>query len=125
MNPGPRSQWRQCKKYCKATDKVVKCQECSKCFHVSCANLSEKELGSEKETWYYKDCKAEFGLCSDDVLNNHKAVQCDKINVKCGFTMTALSTLISSMKPCKIQAVPGFVQNVNFSISLTHSFLSN
>ena len=28
-------------------------------------------------------------------------------NVKCGFTMTALSSLISSMKPCKIQAVPG------------------
>ena len=78
MNPGPRSQCRKCKKYCKATDKVVKCQECSKCFHVSCANLSEKELGSEKETWYCKDCKAECGLCSGDVLNNHKAVQCDK-----------------------------------------------
>ena len=62
MNPGPRSQCRQCKKYCKATDKVVKCQECSKCFHMSCANLSEKELGSEKETWYCKDCKAECGL---------------------------------------------------------------
>ena len=68
----------QCKKYCKVTDKVVKCQECSKRFHVSCANLSEKELGSEKETWYCKDCKAECGLCSGDVLNDHKAVQCDK-----------------------------------------------
>ena len=45
---------------------------------MSCANLSEKELGSEKETWYCKDCKAECGLCSGDVLNNHKAVQCDK-----------------------------------------------
>ena len=65
-------------KYCKATDKVVKYQECSKCFHVSCANLSKKELGSEKETWYCKDCKAECGLCSGDVLNNNKAVQCDK-----------------------------------------------
>ena len=80
MKQGPRYQCRQCKKYCKATDKVVKCQECSKCFHVSCANLSEKELGSEKETWYCKDCKAECGLCSGDVLNkcNHKAIQCDK-----------------------------------------------
>ena len=29
MNPGPRSQCRQCEKYCKATDKIVKCQECS------------------------------------------------------------------------------------------------
>ena len=39
-------------------------------------------------------------------------------NVKCGFTMTALSSLISGMKPCKIQAVPGFVRNVfNFSDS--------
>ena len=65
-------------KHCKATDKVVKCQECNKCFHVSCAKLSEKELGSEKETWYCKDCKAECGLCNGDVLNNHKAVQCDK-----------------------------------------------
>ena len=37
MNPGPRSQCRQCKKYCKATEKVVKCEECRKCFHVSCA----------------------------------------------------------------------------------------
>ena len=74
MNPGPRSQCRQCKKYCKATDKVVKGQECSKCFHVSCANLSGKEFGSEKETWYCKDCKAECGLCSGDVLNNHKGV---------------------------------------------------
>ena len=78
MNPGPRYQCRQCKKYCKATDKVVKCQECSKCFHVSRANLSEKELGSEKETWYCKDCKAECGLCCVDVLNNHTAVQFDK-----------------------------------------------
>ena len=44
MNPGPRAQCRQCKKYCKATDKTAKCEECRKCFHVSCANLSEKEL---------------------------------------------------------------------------------
>ena len=78
MNPGPRSQCCQCQKNCKATIKVVKCQECNKYFHVLCANPSEKELGSEKETLYCKDCKAECGLCSGDVLNNHKAVQCDK-----------------------------------------------
>ena len=29
------------------------------------------------------------------------------------------------VKPCKIQAVPGFARNVNFSTSQTHSFLSN
>ena len=52
MNPGPRSQCRQCKKYCKATDKTVKCKECRKCIHVSRANLSERELselGSKNE----------------------------------------------------------------------------
>ena len=27
-----------------STDKVVKCEECRKYFHASCANLSEKEL---------------------------------------------------------------------------------
>ena len=110
-------------KYCKATDKFVKCQECSKCFHMSCVNLSEKELGSEKETWYCKDSKAECGPCNGDVLNNHKAVQCDTcemwVHNDCSFV------LISSMKPCKIQAVPGFVQNENFSTSQTHFFLSN
>ena len=57
MNPGPRSQCHQCKKYCKATDKVVKCQVCSKYFHVSCAYLSEKELGSEIELGIAKTAK--------------------------------------------------------------------
>ena len=33
MNPGPRSQFRLCKKYCKASEKSVKCEECEKCFH--------------------------------------------------------------------------------------------
>ena len=112
-----------CKKYCKATDKVVKCQECSKCFHVSCANLSEKELGSEKETWYCEDCKAECGLCSGDVLNNRKAVQCDKwemwVHNDCSFVTDF------QYETMQIQAVPGFVQNMNFSTSQTHSFLSN
>ena len=79
---------------------------------MSCANLSEKELGSEKETWYCKDCKAECGLCSGDVLNNHKAVQCDKCEMWVH-------------NDYAIQAVPGFVRNVNFSTSRTHSFLSN
>ena len=44
MNPGPRSHCRRCKQYCKATYKVIKCEECRKCFHASCANLSEKVL---------------------------------------------------------------------------------
>ena len=35
--------------------------------------------------------------------------------VRCGFTMDALSLQNLSMKLCKIQTVPGFAQNVNFS----------
>ena len=35
MNPGPRSQCRLCKKYCKASEKLVKCEECEKRFHTS------------------------------------------------------------------------------------------
>ena len=92
MNPGrPRSQCRQCKKYCKATDIVVMCEECRKCFHASCAKLSEKELelGSDNGSWYCKDCKAECGLCTGAVLNDYKAVQCDKcemrVHIECSF----------------------------------------
>ena len=44
MNPGPRSQCRLCKKYCKASEKSVKCEECEKRFHTSCISLDEKEL---------------------------------------------------------------------------------
>ena len=81
MNPGPRFLCRLCKKYCKATDKFVTCNDCEKRFHATCANPSEKELSSlenENEPWYCSDCKADCGLCSGAVLNSHKAVQCDK-----------------------------------------------
>ena len=44
MNLGPRSQCRLCKKYCKASEKSVKCEECEKRFHTSCISLDEKEL---------------------------------------------------------------------------------
>ena len=44
MNPGPRSQCRLCKKYCKASEKSVKCEECEKRFHTSCISLDEKKL---------------------------------------------------------------------------------
>ena len=81
MNPGPRSQCRLCKKYCKASEKSVKCEECEKRFHTSCISLDEKEL-LELElgngSWYCTNCKADCGLCSGAVLYGHKAVQCDK-----------------------------------------------
>ena len=41
MNPGPRFQCRLCKKYCKASDKVIGCEDCEKRFHASCAKLGD------------------------------------------------------------------------------------
>ena len=79
--PGPRSQCRHCHKYCKASEKSVKCEECEKRFHTSCINLDEKkllELDSGNGSWYCTNCKADCGLCSGAVLYGHKAVQCDK-----------------------------------------------
>ena len=71
MNPGPRFQCRLCKKYCKASDKVVECEDCEKCFHASCAKLGDNELlklESGNGSWYYTNCKADCGLCSGAVL---------------------------------------------------------
>ena len=42
--------------------------------------------------------------------------------MRCGFTMDALSSQNLSMRLCKIQIVPGFAQNVNFSIFPICSF---
>ena len=39
MNPGPRFQCRTCKKYCKAAEKAVKCEDCEKRFHASSSRL--------------------------------------------------------------------------------------
>ena len=81
MNPGPRSLCRLCKKYCKASEKSVKCEECEKHFNSSCINFDEKELlelESGNGSWYCTNCKADCGICSGAVLYGHKAVQCDK-----------------------------------------------
>lgn len=84
MNPGPKSQCRLWKKYCKATDKYINCEECNNCFHASCANLGESELlelESVNGSWYCTGCKSDCGLCSGVVLYGHKAVQCDKYEI--------------------------------------------
>ena len=81
MNQGPRSLCRLCKKYCKALEKSVKCEECEKRFPTSCINLDEKELmelESGNGSWYCTNWKADCGLCSGAILYGHKAVQCDK-----------------------------------------------
>ena len=121
MNPGPRSQCRLCKKYCKASEKSVKCEECEKRFHTSCISLDEKELlelESGNGSWYCTNCKADCGLCSGAVLYGHKAVQCDKcemwIHNKCSLITE------SEFDSVEKQAAPGFVQNVTFLTFRTH-----
>ena len=44
INPGPRFQGGLCKKYCKASDRLLECEECEKRFHASCSNLADDEL---------------------------------------------------------------------------------
>ena len=92
MNPGPRFQCGLCKKYCKASDRLLECEECEKRFHASCSNLSDNELvriESGDGAWYCTNCKADCGLCSGAVLKGHKAVRCDScdmwIHNECSF----------------------------------------
>ena len=62
MNPGPRFQCGLCKKYCKASDRLLECEECEKRFHASCSNLGDDELlriESGDGAWYCTNCKAD------------------------------------------------------------------
>ena len=72
------------KKYCKASDRLLECDECEKRFHTSCSNLGDNELlriESGDRAWYCADCKADCGLCSGAVLKGHKALQCDNCDM--------------------------------------------
>ena len=101
LSAGPRFQCRLCKKYCKASDKVIECEDCEKRFQASCAKLGDNELlklESRNGSWYCKNCKADCGLCSGAVLKDHKAVQCDNcemwVHNGCSFiTETLYETL--------------------------------
>ena len=44
MNQGPRFQCGLCKTYCKASDRLLECEECEKRFHASCSNFGDNEL---------------------------------------------------------------------------------
>ena len=94
MNPGPRFQCGLCKKYCKASDRLLECEECGKRFHALQAQTlvttnSFKRIVSGDGAWYCTNCKADCGLCSGAVLRGHKAVQCDScymwIHNECSF----------------------------------------
>ena len=80
----PRFQCGLCKKYCKASDRLLECEECEKRFHASCLNLSDNELlriESGYGAWYCTNCKADCGLCSGAVLKGHKAVRFDSCDM--------------------------------------------
>ena len=120
MNTGPRFQCRTCKKYCKAAEKAVKCEDCEKRFHASCViSLGPVELQkieSGNDSWYRSNCKAECSLCSGAVLNSHKAVQCDKCEM---WVHNNCSYMSDSEYETMQNSVHGFAQNVTFSISQT------
>ena len=111
MNQGPRFQCRTCKKYCKAAEKAVKCEDCEKRFYASCVNLGPLELQkieSGNDSWYCSNCKTECSLCSGPIRLSSVT------NVKCGCTVTVLLCQTQSMKQCKTQTVHGFAQkNLN------------
>ena len=92
MNLGPRFQCGLCRKYCKASDRLLECEECEKRFHASCSNLGDNELlriESGDGAWYCTNCKIDCGLCSGAVLKGHKAGRCDScdmwIHNECSF----------------------------------------
>ena len=84
MNPGPRFQCGLCKKYCKASDRLLECEECKNRFHASCSNLGDNELlriESGDGAWYCTNCKADRGLCNGAVLKGHKAVRYERCDM--------------------------------------------
>ena len=92
MNPGIRLQCGLCKRYCKASDRLLECDECEKRYHASCSNLGDNEhlrIESDDGAWHCTNCKADCGLCTGAVLKGHKAVQCDScdmwIHNECSF----------------------------------------
>ena len=63
--PGPRFQRGLCKKYCKASDRLIECEECEKRFHTSCSKFGDDELlriESGDGAWYCSNCKADWSL---------------------------------------------------------------
>ena len=116
VNPGPRFQYGFRTKYCKASDKLVECENFKKRFHALCSDLETIEAGNE--TWYYRNCKADCGLCSRMVLNCHKAVHVTSVNF--GFIMNVLTIHSQNMKLWKTLAAHAFARNVKCSTSQPH-----
>ena len=104
-----------CKKYCKASDRLLECEECEKRFHTSCPNLGDNELWrieSGDGAWYCTNCKADCCLCSGVVLKITK--QFGVTVVIWGSIMNAHSLQKLSMKLWTIQTVHGFAPKCEF-----------
>ena len=110
-------QYGLCKKYCKASNRLLGCEECEKRFHTSCTNLGDNELlriESGDGAWCCTHCKAKCGLCSGAVLRGHKAVQGDSCDMWIHNEARSLQKL--SLKLWTIQTVHGFARYVNSSL---------
>ena len=86
-NPGPRSRCSLCKKYCKVSDKVIKCTDCEKRFHAKCSNLGADDLaiviGIAQTARLIAACAV--------VLFSVFIRQFSAMVARCGFTMNAHS----------------------------------
>ena len=101
-----------CKKYCKASDRLLECEECEKRFH---APGDDEHLRIESDDGACTNCKADCGPCSGAVLNGHKAVQCDNcdmwIHNECSFITETQYETVKNIET--VQTVHGFARNMN------------
>lgn len=84
VNPGPIFKCNVCSKKVKTLDKALQCDDCDRWVHTHCGKVNSaeyKRLGQSDEPWYCPNCVATCGLCECNVLNSHKAVQCDSCNM--------------------------------------------
>lgn len=80
LNPGP-SKCHSCKKSLKSNALILTCNDCNKSTHIKCARISRQEFNNTYRNlnvpWHCSNCSAPCGICHGDVLNDHKAIQCD------------------------------------------------
>ena len=79
------------------------CCDCDRDYHFRCLGLSRsnfQKLRNDTAPWYCNDCAAPCGMCNQNVLNIHKAVQCDR----CNFWMHTLCCDIDDKTYCELQS---------------------
>ncbi len=80
LKPGP-SKRHSCKKSLRSNALILTCNDCNKSTHIKCARISRQEFNNtyrnQNVPWHCSNCSAPCGICHGDVLNDHKAIQCD------------------------------------------------